>query len=133
MQRLYKLTQRPIDRFGWITLISSTVQTDTRMLSNAVHIILCILQKHVLVHRIGSISRISQPKILPHHNAIAVTSLVKLLITGLPYPVAYHVIIHIAVILHGNIVFPTPIVQIALTEAPVASQWYEAFPIDIHR
>ena len=59
-----------------------------------------------------------------------VACLIKLLITRLSDPVSDHGEVHVTVITHGNIILPCPVVQVILTESPVAAQWDKPPTVD---
>ena len=122
--------QRLVDLFGRKTFVTSAVEADRRMAANPFHIIFRIGDKHFRIIRIGSVGRVSQPEVLPDHDTVAVTSLIKLLVADHADPVTHHRKVHIGMVSHGNIIFAAAIVQIRFTEAPVTASADKATAID---
>ena len=89
-----------------------------------------IAHEHHLVVGIRSVGRVGKPEVLPHHDAILVASVIKLLVAGHSHPVANHIEVHVAVQAHGNVVFPLAIVEVRLRESPVSAERHDASPVD---
>ena len=94
-------------------------------------IVFCIGEEHFIFIRIRTVSRVRKPEILPHHYAMAVAGLVKFCITSLSHPVAHDCEVHVRVVIDSYVIFPSTIVQIVLTESPVASTADESTAVDI--
>ena len=91
------------------------------MTTDSTQVVLCITEeKHVII-RIRSISRISQPEVLPDHDAMTVAGLIETLVTNLSHPVANHRTVHILMITHGDIILTRAVQQIMLIESPVTT------------
>ena len=113
--------QRLVDLFGRETLVTSAVEADRSMAANPFYIVFRIGDKHFRVIRIGTVSRICQPEVLPDHDTVAVTGFIELLVTDHADPVTHHRKVHIGMVSHGDIIFTAAIVQIRFTEAPVTA------------
>ena len=74
------------------------------MTAYATYIILGIAHEEGFIVRIWSINRVSQPEILPYHNAMTVAGLIETFISNLSYPVANHRVVHILMIPYSNVV-----------------------------
>ena len=94
-------------------------------------IIFSICKEHPVVIRIRTICRICKPEVLPYHDTVTVASLVKLNIASLAHPVTHDCEIHVSMVVYGNIIFTTAIVQVVLAESPVASASDESSTVDI--
>ena len=81
---------------------------------------------------VGTVPRIRQPEILPHHHAIPVAGFVEFVVADLPHPVADHVEVHLRVVAHRGIVFARAIAQHRFAEAPIAALGNEAPAVDPH-
>ena len=132
MQRLHKVAQPSVDRLWRIALVSAAVDADGRMVAYAFHVVVGVAQEHVLVERVGTVSRVGEPEVLPHHYAVSVTGFVELLVACLSHPVAYHVEVHVAVVSHRNVIFASAVAQVVLAESPVAAQRYEPSAVDVY-
>ena len=91
------------------------------MVAHAQGIVACIVKEHLFVKRVGAVAGVGQPEVLPNHDAILVASLIKLFVASHAHPVTYHVKVHVAVILHGNVILATTIQEVLLAEAPVSA------------
>ena len=96
--------QFSIERLWWEPFVAPTVKSDACMRTHATGIVLSILQEKHIVIRIRSISRISQPEVLPYHDTMLIASLVESLVANLSYPVTNHGAVHLLVIPYSNIV-----------------------------
>ena len=141
MQHGHRVAQSIIKRLGGIALVAAAINANAGVIAYFKHKILGIIHKHRLIIGVRTIGWVGQPKVLPHHNAVAVTSFKELLVAGHTHPVTNHVIIHLLVVAHGSIKLPAAIIQIILTKRPVATQRYQAsvinvdaqFSVPIHR
>ncbi|OAV63436.1 hypothetical protein Barb6_03746 [Bacteroidales bacterium Barb6] len=96
------------------------------MVADALHEVVGIGHKEVVVIRYRPVVGVGKPEVLPNHYAVAVAGFVKLFIAYLPHPVAYHGEVHICVIGNGYVVFAPAIVEVGLAEAPVSPATDEA-------
>ena len=94
-------------------------------------IIFCIGEEHFSIVGVRSVCRVCKPEILPYHYSMAVACIVKLDISCLSDPVAHDSEIHVRVVIDSYVIFPSTIVQIVLTESPVASTADESTAVDI--
>ena len=113
-----------------ITLIAATVERHRGIGAHLVHHVVGILEEHLLVFRIGAVVGICQPEVLPYHDAMTVAGLVEFLVAYLSHPVAHHVQVHVAVVAQGDVVVAGRIVEVYLTEPPVAAVGDEAPTVD---
>ena len=102
------------------------------MAADAAYVILGIGDEQVRIIRIGPVSRIGQPEVLPDHDTVTVASLIEFFIADHAHPVAQDVHVHIGMISDSCIVFTSAVVQVRLTESPVAAASDEAPSVDIH-
>ncbi len=130
MQHGHDVAQSVINRLGRIALVAAAVDADAGMIADFQHKILGIVHKHYLIIGVGTIGRVCQPEVLPHHDAVAVTSLIEFLVAGHTHPVANHIIIHLLVVAHSSIKFTAAVVQIVLAEGPVATQRNQSSVVD---
>ena len=100
------------------------------MAPDAVDEVAAVGEEQLFVVGVGTVPRIGQPEVLPHHDAVAVAGVVELIVARLPHPVAYHVVVHVAVVGHGRIVFAPAVVEVGLGEAPVAAEGDETLAVD---
>ena len=94
-------------------------------------IIFCVGEEHFRVIRVRSVRRICKPEILPYHYSMPVAGFVELNVSCLTHPVAHDSEIHVRVVIDSYVIFSRTIVQIVLTESPVASTSDESTAIDI--
>ena len=83
--------------------------------------ILGIRKEHALIVRIRAVGGVRQPEVLPNHHPVAVAAIVELFVADLPYPVPYHVEMHLAVVVKSYVVIPGSEHQVLLGEAPVTT------------
>ena len=127
---LHDATQCLVDLLGREALVTSAIDTDRGMVAETLHIIGRIGDKHLGIVGIRTVSRVSQPEVLPNHDTMTVARLIQLLITNLTYPVTHHREVHIRMIIHGNVILTTSVVQVRLTKAPVTTTTDETTAID---
>ena len=114
MQTVDVLAQGAVDGHGWIALVAAHIETYAGMTAYAAQIVRGVIQEEGVIIGVGAVSRVGQPEVLPHHNAVAVARLIKFLVAGLAYPVAYHVTVHVAVVTHGHVVLAATVVEVIL-------------------
>ena len=102
------------------------------MVANLEHKVARIIHKHRLIIGVGTVCRVGQPKVLPHHDTVAVTCLKEFLVTGHAHPVADHVVVHLLVMAHGSIKLPTAVIQVVLAKCPITSQRHQSPVIDVN-
>src|SRR5574344_2935914 len=91
------------------------------MVANLLYIVQCIGSEHIDIVRIGTVSRVGKPEILPNHYSVTVASLVKFIISSHSNPIAHHSEMHIGVVCHGDVVLTSPVVQVNFREYQVAT------------
>ena len=131
MQRCHGVTQAIVQWLRRIALVAATVDTDAGVVADFQHKVTGVIHKHGVIIRVGTISRIGQPKVLPHHNTIAVTGFKEFLVAGHAHPVAYHVVVHLLVMAHGSVKLSTSIVQVVLAECPVTAKGNQPAVVNI--
>ena len=94
-------------------------------------IIFCVGEEHFRVIRVRSVRRICKPEILPYHYSMPVAGFVELNVSCLSDPVTHDSEIHVRVVIDSYVIFSRTIVQIVLTESPVASTADESTAVDI--
>ena len=127
---LHDATQCLVDLLRREALVTSAIDTDRGMVAETLYIISRIGDKHLRIVGIWTVSRVSQPEVLPNHDTMTVARLIQLLITNLTYPVTHHREVHIRMVIHGNVILTTSIVQVRLTKAPVTTTTDETTAID---
>ncbi|OAV67182.1 hypothetical protein Barb4_02581 [Bacteroidales bacterium Barb4] len=115
-----------VKRIGRIAFVTTDVEGDGRMIADALHEVVGIGHKEVVVIRYRPVVGVGKPEVLPDHYAVVVAGFVKLFIANLSHPVAYHGEVHIGVIGDSNVVFAPAIVEVGLAEAPVSPASDEA-------
>ena len=128
---LYDRAQTFVNFLWREAFISTAVDHQWRVASVLSEIIFSICKEHPVVIRIRTICRICKPEVLPYHDTVTVASLVKLNIASLAHPVTHDCEIHVSMVVYGNIIFTTAIVQVVLAESPVASASDESSTVDI--
>ena len=127
---LHDATQCLVDLLRREALVTSAIDTDRGMVAETLHIIGRIGDKHLGIVGIWTVSRVSQPEVLPDHDTMTIARLIQLLITNLTDPVTHHREVHIRMIIHGNVILTTSVVQVRLTKAPVTTTTDETTTID---
>ena len=121
MKLLNHCTQSSVDHWWRVTFIPPDINRQGRMITYSFDDVSRIINKHLRVIRIRSISRVCQPEVLPDHNAMTIACFEKFVITCLSDPVPYHVKIHIGMIRHRDIIFSSAILKIRLRKSPISA------------
>ena len=114
-----------------IAFVAADVDRERRMVADAPYILLRDFLEEAWIIRIGTVPRVGQPEILPDHDAVAVTGLVELLVTGHSDPVADDGEIHVGMVGDRYIVFASAIVEEHFGESPIAAEADEAAAVDV--
>src|ERR1700679_1539069 len=133
MQLRKRLADAILEWLGWVALVAPAVKADRGVVANAQQKISHVTHEEGVVIGDGTVPGISEPEVLPDHNAMPIAGLVKSLVADLSNPVADHGEVHLAVIAHACVVLTSAIAQHRFREAPVAPATDEAASIDGHR
>jgi hypothetical protein len=91
------------------------------MVANLAREVLDVPQEQGVVIRIRAIPGIGEPKVLPDHDPIAITSVKESIVAHLADPIADHREVHVAVISHSGVEFARAISQHRFAEAPISA------------
>ena len=122
--------QRLVDLFGRETFVTTAIDTDGSMVTDALHIIFRIGNKHFGIVRIRTVSRIRQPEVLPNHDTVAVAGFIQFFITNHTHPVTHDREVHIGMVSHRDIIFTCTVIQVRLTESPVTAPANKTTAVD---
>src|SRR5664280_2502629 len=132
MKFMYHRTQCGVNYDGRVALVPSNINSHGRMVADTQDYISCIIDEHLGIFRIGTISGVCKAKILPDHNSMTVTSFKKLIISSLSDPVSDHIEVHIGMISDSNIIFTSAVLKIRFRKTPVSTTCYKTSPVDIN-
>ena len=130
MQRRHHTSHPVVERFGRVSLVTAAVEPDGRVVANPLHEIGNVRHEKVVVPGVGTVERIRQPKILPHHDPILIRRLIKGIVARLADPVPDHGEVHFLVVAHRYVVFARAISQHGLGKAPVAAPTHKPAAVD---
>ena len=122
--------QRLVDLFGRETFVTTAIDTDGSMVTDTLHIIFRVGNKHFGIVRIRTVSRIRQPEVLPNHDTVAVAGFIQFFITNHTHPVTHDCKVHIGMVSHRYIIFTCTVIQVRLTESPVTAPANKTTAID---
>ena len=127
----YNATQCFVNHFRRKTFITSAIKADGSVVANPFHIVFGIVDEHLRVIRIGTVSRIGQPKVLPNHDSVPVASFIEFFVANHTYPVAHHRKVHVSMIGNRCLVFASAVVEIRFPKSPVTASSDKTTTVDI--
>jgi hypothetical protein len=119
-----------LERRGRKSFVAAAVEANRRVIADAQDEIFHVLQKEIVIVRLGTVPGIGKPEVLPDYDSVPIAGFVKGIVADLADPVANHGEVHFAVVADRDIVFAGAIAEHRLAKAPVAATRNESPTID---